>query len=50
MTYRVFPAVTLLAAALAMSPGAALADTTEVTWQTRVVVEKSAAHCADDPN
>jgi formamidase len=29
---------------------AALADTSEVTWQNRVVIEKSGAHCADDPN
>ena len=26
------------------------ADTSEVTWQNRVVVEKSGAHCRDDPN
>jgi formamidase len=30
--------------------GAALADTTEVTWQSRMVVAKEGAHCADDPN
>ncbi|MFQ5776046.1 MAG: acetamidase/formamidase family protein [Kiloniellaceae bacterium] len=29
--------------------GAGRADTTDVTWQTRVVIEKSGAHCADDP-
>jgi formamidase len=29
---------------------AALADTSDVTWQNRVVVEKGGAHCADDPN
>src|SRR5919106_5450905 len=29
---------------------AALGDTSEVTWQSRLVVEKSGAHCADDPN
>ncbi|MDP6951825.1 MAG: acetamidase/formamidase family protein [Alphaproteobacteria bacterium] len=28
----------------------ALADTTDVTWQERVTVAKSGAHCADDPN
>ena len=28
---------------------AASADTSEVTWQNRVVVAKSGAHCADDP-
>jgi formamidase len=30
--------------------GAALADTTDVTWQNQVVVAKQGAHCADDPN
>ena len=40
-----------LAAALILASGFAVqADTTEVTWQTRVVVEKSGDHCADDPN
>jgi formamidase len=29
---------------------AAVADTTDVTWQNRVVVAKAGAHCADDPN
>ena len=29
---------------------AALADTSDVTWQNRVVVAKTGAHCADDPN
>lgn len=28
--------------------GPALADTTDVTWQNQVVVEKAGAHCADD--
>ncbi len=28
----------------------ALADTTDVTWQTKVVLEKKGAHCVDDPN
>lgn len=50
MAYRAFPTVTSFAAALAVSTASALADTTEVTWQSRVVVEKTAAHCADDPN
>ncbi|MBX2854387.1 MAG: acetamidase/formamidase family protein [Rhodobacteraceae bacterium] len=27
-----------------------IADTTEVTWTTTVVVEKEGAHCVDDPN
>jgi formamidase len=30
--------------------GAAQADTSEVTWQSRVVVAKEGAHCVDDPN
>jgi formamidase len=30
--------------------GAAGADTTDVTWQTRVVVEKEGEFCSDDPN
>ena len=38
------------AVALALTVGGrAAADTSDVTWQTRVVVEKSGAHCADDP-
>ncbi|HEX6115262.1 MAG TPA: acetamidase/formamidase family protein [Geminicoccaceae bacterium] len=32
------------------SATAALADTSDVTWQNRVVVAKEGAHCADDPN
>ena len=27
-----------------------LADTTDVTWQTKVTIEKQGAHCVDDPN
>ncbi len=30
--------------------GDAVADTTDVKWQTRVVIEKQGAHCVDDPN
>jgi formamidase len=30
--------------------GPAQADTSDVTWQNRVVVAKEGAHCADDPN
>ena len=29
---------------------AALADTTDVTWQSRVVLDKQGYHCVDDPN
>ena len=29
---------------------AALADTTDVTWQSRVVLDKQGDHCVDDPN
>jgi formamidase len=39
----------LWVAAVGLS-GAALADTSEVTWQSRVTVAKQGAHCADDPN
>lgn len=46
MLYRY--AVAMLVAAGCGS--VALADTTEVTWQNRVVVAKEGAHCADDPN
>ena len=28
----------------------ALADTSDVQWQTRVIVAKAGVHCADDPN
>ncbi len=42
-----------LAAALSgalLMTSQAIADTTDVTWQDRVTVPKSGAHCADDPN
>ncbi len=38
-----------LAAGLACATGV-LADTSDVQWQTRVIVAKAGAHCADDPN
>ncbi len=40
-------------ASLALGAGLAAgawADTTDVTWQTRVVVDKQGAHCVDDPH
>ena len=37
-----------VAALMAITP--AVADTTEVTWTSTVVVEKEGAHCVDDPN
>lgn len=40
----------LLAAACLAVSALALADTTDVTWQSRVAVEKRGAHCADDPH
>ena len=40
----------LLALAGAGFASAAQADTSDVTWQNRVVVEKSGTHCGDDPN
>ena len=41
-----------LSVGLAMAAAAwtAAADTTDVTWQNRVVIEKQGAHCVDDPN
>jgi formamidase len=35
--------------ALAFSAANVQADTTDVTWQNRIVVGKEGAHCADDP-
>jgi len=29
---------------------AALADTSDVEWQNKVVIAKKGAHCVDDPN
>ena len=40
--------VILAALTMALAP-AAQADTSDVTWQTRVLVDKTGAHCADDP-
>jgi len=48
-TRRVLPAVAALAASMAVA-GLARADTTDVTWQTQVVIEKKGDHCVDDPN
>ncbi|MGI9494396.1 MAG: hypothetical protein ACR2QF_18555, partial [Geminicoccaceae bacterium] len=41
---------TLTAAVIFGLAGSALSDTTEVTWQNQVVVEKAGDHCADDTN
>ncbi len=49
MTARYLPAGAS-ALFLAAAAGGAVADTSEVTWQNRVVVEKSGDHCVDDPN
>ncbi len=46
MKYHVYVAAALAAGSLAP----ALADTTDQTWTTQVVVEKAGDHCADDPN
>jgi hypothetical protein len=40
----------VLALAGAGFAGAAHADTSDVTWQSRVAVEKSGTQCADDPH
>ena len=43
--------VLALAAGLAMSAATvAHADTSDVTWQNKVIVAKKGAHCVDDPN
>ncbi len=49
MTLGRFLAGAALVAGLAVAAGAGRADTTDVKWQTRVVVNKTGAHCADDP-
>lgn len=46
---RILSPVALCAVAVAAGP-AAVADTTDVRWQDRVVVAKSGDHCADDAN
>lgn len=38
------------AGAVALVAGGAQADTTDVTWATKVTVAKTGDHCADDPN
>ena len=38
------------AAVLFCGVPAALADTTDVKWQNKVVIEKQGAHCVNDPN
>ncbi|MEM9144863.1 MAG: acetamidase/formamidase family protein [Pseudomonadota bacterium] len=38
------------AAGLISLAAGAMADTTDVTWQTRIVIDKQGAFCADDPN
>ena len=43
-------ATTAFLLAFSLGGGAAFADTTDVTWQTRVVIEKEGDHCVDDPN
>jgi formamidase len=41
--------VTTILAVISMS-AVATADTTDVKWQDKVVIEKQGAHCVDDPN
>jgi formamidase len=43
-------AMTVVTVAAIGVVGSAQADTTDVQWQNRVVVEKEGVHCADDPN
>jgi len=40
----------LCAAALSGLVATATADTTDSTWQSRVVLDKQGAHCVGDPN
>jgi len=42
--------LSIATAFLASIAGSAAADTTDVTWQTRVTVAKQGAHCKDDSN
>jgi formamidase len=42
--------ISILAAALYAVTSLAIADTTDVAWQSIVAVEKQGAHCVDDPN
>ena len=39
-----------IVAMLSASATPAVADTTDVQWQNRVVIAKQGAHCVDDPN
>jgi formamidase len=41
---------TSLGLATGLIAGTAMADTADVTWQNKVVIEKQGAHCVDDPN
>ncbi len=47
---RIFRESVVAAAVVVAAMGAARADTTEQKWQSRVVVAKTGAHCADDRN
>ncbi len=42
--------IVIAAFAISSAFTVARADTTDVTWQNPVLVEKGGAHCADDPN
>ncbi|MFK7853615.1 MAG: acetamidase/formamidase family protein [Granulosicoccus sp.] len=39
-----------LAALLLIASGTVYADTTDVTWKSKIAIEKQGAHCVDDPN
>ncbi|MEL6196566.1 MAG: acetamidase/formamidase family protein [Pseudomonadota bacterium] len=47
---RPFDRVLAVMAALLATTGLGVADTTDVTWQNRVVIDKEGRFCADDPN
>ena len=47
---RATRALALTAGLVLTTSALAQADTTDVTWQKKVVIEKQGAHCVDDPN
>jgi len=47
---RISKTLALAAGLLVTASAAALADTTDVKWQKKVVIDKQGAHCVNDPN
>ena len=48
--FRIANTLALGAGLMFAATATANADTTEVKWQNKVVIEKQGAHCVDDPN